>query len=165
MMAGRVYNYICNHIIDAVALEDYDLNPNQQVGMQIAETTGIFKNMVLEHLMVPIFLVHPSKRTSFVERRKGVTKKDCIEFAMSRGLDIPPKKRGQPGLMARQREDLADAFIIGCLGSIAFTHKVNGCEPVPGDLVLDPTKGLVYNSKAILTPRGYTWPLFQMTKP
>lgn len=141
-MAKMVLGQILEPLIAVptlVGLEDYDLSPYQTVGYQIAEVSGILKYEMLRR-SIPFCLIHPRKRQSFVLRAKVVTKNDVLAWAEGQGFKVPPKSPGKPGYYKRQREDLADAFVLGRMAIEA--HSLMGLPPKRGDIFLDPERGL-----------------------
>jgi hypothetical protein len=145
-MADQVVRYFQEHVkgtseVPIVALEDYDLNPSQQVGYQIAEVGGIVKhNFYLDG--IPFTLVNPRKLKSYVVRKKNVSKNEVIAWASERGFTPPVKPRGGSGYDKRQREDLADAYV---LARMARDLKMFLAEQTPaqkGHIFLDPQYGL-----------------------
>ncbi len=87
---------------------------------------------------------------SYVVRRRTVTKNDVIAWAEDHGFSTPEKKPGQPGLYKRQREDLADAFVLRTMAEEAHAHLLAQTGPRKGDIFLDPDKGLCTRPDLIL---------------
>jgi len=147
-MADRVFNLLMESArqspLSLVALEDYALATGQYVSYQIAEVGAIVKYKLLES-RIPLVLVNPSKRQSYVKKTKGTTKDDVIEWATALGLDIPPKQRGRDiGYYQRARTDLADAFCMARMARQLDSYLIAEAQPLKGDIFLDPHKGLAF---------------------
>jgi hypothetical protein len=138
-----------------VGLEDYDLSGTQQVGYQIAETAGLFKYLLLyDHFgqktdYWKLALIHPVKRTSYVRRHsddppKKIDKNAVIAWALAEGFEPPVKVRGGDGYDKRQREDLADAYVLARMTLELAAHLENGAAPQTGHLLLDPKNGVAF---------------------
>jgi hypothetical protein len=137
--------------VSMVALEDYDLNPTQHVGYQIAEVAALVKYKLLEWHM-PLLLIHPMKRSSWIIRKR-LTSKEVkrlgIQKAVEGGFTILGEKKapGGEGLYQRQKEDLGDAWCLAQMGRHAHLLLSEGAlTPVTGDLFLDPKTGLLFNT-------------------
>ncbi len=68
------------------------------------------------------------------------------------GFHLPAKKPGKPGLYKRQREDLADAYVLYRMAVVAYTYFKRGTEPQEEvkSIFLDPDKGLCCRDDLIL---------------
>lgn len=142
-MAERVFEVVRGLIPTLVAIEDYDLNPTQQVAYQIAEVGGILKYKILDHKFT-MALIHNRKLKSYVLRERKVPKSVIVAWAEANGFPLPPKKPGKPGLYARQRQDLADAFVLAKMARELNTFLSEGTPPVKGHLLLDPVNGVAF---------------------
>jgi hypothetical protein len=93
---------------------------------------------------MPHSLVNPRKLKSYVLRQRDVDKKMIVAWAEKEGFVLPPKKPGGPGFYQRQREDLADAYVLARIALDLDTFLAEGRPPVSGDILLDPTNGLAF---------------------
>ncbi len=142
-MGSEVFEYLAdsqNHPW-FVALEDYDLSGTQQVGYQIAEATGLFKYQWLIATGRPLALIHPRKLKSYVKMTKDVSKNMVIEWGLAHGFSPPVKTRSNPGYKKRQREDLADAFVLAHIARDLDAFLSEEVPPQKGHILLDPDYG------------------------
>jgi len=127
-----------------VCLEDYDMSPRQQVAYQIAETAGVLKFLLLQN-QYTLALIHPRKRQSYVAKTKIVSKDMVIAYAVEKGFSPLPKVRGRDvGFDKRQREDLADGFVMAEMGRELHMFIEEGTPAKKGHIFLDPDYGLAF---------------------
>lgn len=142
-MAERIIRLLTRKPI-LIGLEDFALGPGQNVSYQIAEVAAMVKQFLVE-AGYPLVLIHPRKRQSYVLRKRKVTKADVIKWANEHGFCPPVKTRGGPGYDKRQREDLADAFVMASMARDLAMYLSEHALPRKGHLFLDPDTGLMFN--------------------
>lgn len=129
-----------------LGLEDYKLGGrNQYVSYQIAEVGGITKHE-LTVWGLPFTIINPRKRMSYVRMTKSVDKNVVMAWAADQGFQPPVKTRGRAGYDKRQREDLADAYVLARMARDLYGHLQEASVARRGDIFLDREYGLAYRS-------------------
>jgi hypothetical protein len=141
-----VLGYILDLHPTMVGLEDYKLGGrNQYVSYQIAEVAALLKNGML-NAGIRYVLINPRKRMSYVRHQRNVPKDMVIEYAAAHGFQPPVRSRSNPGYDKRQREDLADAYVLGRMTRDLWVLLSEHASSRRGDIFLDPRTGLAYRS-------------------